>query len=227
MPDAGYRPQDPCGGGGGGGGGRGGGGTAGPWVLPGTYDVTLIVDGAEFGTKPMTVVSDPAHQISANDRRRLFEMSNELHQLQRRGTEVTRALGPFYTQMNDLNGRIADMENVPDAVKGQFTAVMNDLDAIRVKFGVPPPQGGGGGRGRGGRGGGDPNNVVSRVGNVKSQLMAFMASPSEALIRQYNDVRRAVPDAIDDANSMLVNAMALGRALGEHDVTLDVPAPVR
>ena len=65
QPEAGYSAENPCGGGGGfggGGGGRGGGGGGpqGPYVLPGTYNVTLMVDGK--------VVRDQADEDRARSR---------------------------------------------------------------------------------------------------------------------------------------------------------------
>ena len=56
-----------CGGGGRGGGGGFGGGavTAGPFVLAGTYNVALVVDGKTVETKPLKVMTDP--QVALSD----------------------------------------------------------------------------------------------------------------------------------------------------------------
>jgi hypothetical protein len=224
MPESGVNPTNPCS-------GQGGGGVAGPWVLPGTYNVALVVDGAVVESKPMRVVADPAIQMTDAQRRRYFDVASELHELQRRGMSVTSALNPFHEQMTDLAGKLGGMENVPADVKARFETLNKEYDAVRVKFGVPVPAGGGGGgRGRGGRGGGgggDPANIVGRIGQVKSQILAFQEPPSEYLMRQYTAVRTELPRAIAEVNSMLANAAGVSQALKQHGVALTVPAPIR
>ena len=39
--------------------------------------------------------------------------------------------------------------------------------------------------------------------------------PSDSLVKQYNDVKLALPKAIADANAMLVKAMPVSQALEE------------
>ena len=204
--------------------------------------------------------------------------------MQRRGEEMTAALGPMYTQMNDVAEKLKTANNVPAATKTQFDALKKEFDAVRVKFGVPAPAPGGGGRGgaaaggagrggagRGGAAGGgagaagaggaagggagaaaeaappeaaaqagggggggfggaapaNPDDLVAKAGTVKSQIMAFSELPSDALMKQYTDVKVALPKAIADANAVLVKAMTVSQALKKYDVALTVPAPVK
>ena len=116
QPEAGYSAENPCGGGGfGGGGGRGGGGASpqGPYVLPGTYNVTLTVDGKAYETKPMKVVLDPELQMNDVQRKKYYDTVMDLHDMQRRGEEMTAALGPMYSQMNDVAEKLKTANNVP------------------------------------------------------------------------------------------------------------------
>ncbi len=236
MPVSGVNPRNPCGGGGGGGGfggGGGGGALAGPLVLPGTYNVALVVDGRTIETKPMKVVTDPALQMTDAQQKRYYDMVMELHEQQRRAAEMADRLGPLYTQMTDIAGKIGGIANVPAAVKAQFEAANKEFDGIRVKFGVPPPQGGGaaGGPGGGGRGGGPPPNpadLAATVGQVKAQILMFQELPSDTLVKRHQDIRLALPRAIADANTFLVSrAMPLSQALKKYDLALTVPAPVK
>jgi photosystem II stability/assembly factor-like uncharacterized protein len=224
MPESGVNPTNPCS-------GQGGGGVTGPWVLPGTYNVALVVNGAVVESKPMRVVADPVMQMTDAQRRRYFDVASELHELQRRGMSVTSALNPFDKQMTDLAGKLGGMENVPADVKARFETLSKEHNAVRVKFGVPVPAGGGGGGGgrggRGGGGGGDPANIVGRIGQVKSQILAFHEPPSEYLMRQHAAVRTELPRAIAEVNSMLANAAGVSQALKQHGVALTVPAPIR
>jgi hypothetical protein len=202
-------------------------------VLPGSYNVSLVVDGTSVSTKPMNVVLDPKFQMSAAARRQYFDLTSELHELQRRGTTAASALNDFNTQMEDLAGKVPDMTNVPDSVKSQFTVINGELETVREKFGVPfPAAGAGGGRGgrgggRGGGGGGNDANVLGRVASVKNAIMAFYDAPSASLTRQAETARRDLPRAIDEANALFGRATSLSQALAKYNVTLTVPAQVR
>jgi hypothetical protein len=237
MPESGQDPFNPCGGGGGGfgGGGRGGGGgaTAGPLVYPGTYTVQMLVAGKVVDSKPMRVSADPAVQMTDAQAKRYYDVAMDLHDMHRRAMEMANALNQVYPQMTDIGGKIGGMANVPAAVKPQFDAANKEFDAIRVKFGVPPPQGGGGG-GRGGGGGGfgggaapSPADLAARVAAVKGLVLAFQDTPSDSAMRQYTDVKAALPKAILDGNAFLVKAMTLSQALKKHDLALTVPSPVK
>lgn len=158
-------PMNPCGGagagargGGGGGGGGFGGGNAGPYVLPGTYNVALMVDGKTIETKPIKVIADPEAQMNDLQHKRYNDILMDLHDMQRKGTAVQQALNSLYSQMTDVAAKVKDATNMPAAVKTQFEAFNKEFDAIRVKFGVPQAAGGGGrgggaGAPAGGRGG--------------------------------------------------------------------------
>lgn len=230
VPPPGTGAWNPCGAaaaGGFGGGFGGGGGNQGPWVMPGNYSVALQVDGQTVGTKTMGVMIDPANQLNLTQRQRYYDIVMDLHTLQGRGVEAANALSPLYSQMTDLAGKIAGMTNVPEAVKTQFAAVHKEFDTVRVKFGVPagPPAGGG----RGGGFGAPVNNtnVLGRTGSVKGRIMSFHDMPSDSIMREYADVRIALPRAVTEVNAFLAKATALSQALGKSGVTLTVPPVVR
>jgi hypothetical protein len=245
QPSAGYLPANPCGGGGGGrgggGGGGGGGGTAGPQVLAGTYNVSLLIGDKVIETKPMKVVVDPQLQVSDTQQKRWFDIVMDLHDMQRRGTVTAGTLTALMAQMPDVATKVKDNSNVPTAVKTQFQAFNTEFDALSAKFGVTAPTPGGltvvaggrggrgGGAGGGGRGGGrggggaDSANVLGRAGNVKGQIMGFWELPSDYLMKQYTDVKVALPRAITDARAFFVKAMAMSQTLKKYNITLTVP----
>jgi len=233
QPASGVDPFNPCGGGGGFGGFGGGGGAQGPLVYPGTYNVVMMAGGKVVDTKPIRVMADPSVQMTDLQAKRYFDTVMDLHDMQRRGTEMATALNQLYPQMTDIAGKIQGMGNVPAPVKAQFDAANKDFEGIRAKFGVPPqPAGAGGGRGGGGGFGGggaapDPANVLARAGAVKGQMLSFQDTPSDTLMRQYTDVKQQLPRAITDANAFLVRAMTLSQALKAHGIALTVPAPVK
>ena len=73
----------------------------------------------------------------------------------------------------------------------------------------------------------NPNDVLTRLGNVKTQILTFYDVPSDTLTKSYADLRVAMPKAIADANAFLARAMTVSQALKKSDVTLTVPAPVK
>ena len=57
--------------------------------------------------------------------------------------------------------------------------------------------------------------------------MAFSDVPSDTIVKQYADVKLALPKAIADGNAVIAKATALAATLKKIDVTLTVPAAVK
>jgi hypothetical protein len=189
-----------------------------------------MVDGKSVDSKPMRIVMDQAVQMADVQRRRYNDILIDLHDLQRRGMEMAAKLNALHPQMVDVAAKIS-ASSAPAAAKTQFEGLNKDYEALRVKFGVPTPApgaggfggGGGGGGGRGG-GAGDLQNLVARAGAVKNGIMGIWEPPSDALMKQYADIKLALPKAIADANALLARARTVSTTLGRSGVTLTVPA---
>ena len=234
LPPVGYLAANPCAtgdaagggrGGAGGGGGGGGLGGPGPHVVPGTYNIALVVNGREVDKKPMRIIMDPAVQMTTVARSNYNSVVNDLHELQRRATETARRLNTLYPQFTQIAARL-DSAAAPAAAKTAFEPLKKEFDVVRVKFGVPIPAGapGRGGGGGGGRGGAvDPANVLGRVTTLKTSMMSFWETPSPALVAQYNTLRLEVPRAITEANAFMTKARTASEALRRFNVTLSVP----
>ncbi len=78
----------------------------------------------------------------------MFDMAMEMHELQKRATEVQNALRPLNTRMTELAKEIAGRNDLPADVKATFEAFNKDLTAFAPKF--APALGGRGGGGGGG-----------------------------------------------------------------------------
>ena len=224
------------------GGGGGGGGTPGPYVYPGTYTVAMLIGGKVVETRTMRVNADPSVQMTDVQAKKYYDMASDLHDMQRRGGEMSAALSSLNTQFGELSEKVKGMSTVPDAVKTQLETATKELATIRTKFGGLAPAaapaaggpgggrgGGGGGGGRGGGGGGGVNDddLTQRVNTIKSLLMAFQDNPSAFVTQQYTEVKPALAKAIADGNAFIVKTMALSQALKKSDVTLNVPSPVK
>ncbi len=234
QPEAGYMPQNPCGGGGGGFGGRGGGGgggAAGPMVVPGTYNVALVIAGKVIETKPIKIVGDPMLQ-NDNGRKRAMEVALDLHELQKRGTLTADALTSVDNQMSDVATKVK-ASKAPDSVKQQFEAFQKEFDTVKAKFGIgafaaqAAAAGRGGGGGRGGGAGVDPNNVLGRISQLKGDLMGFGDIITDSQLKAHTDLKAALPKAMAEGNAVLIKAMTLSQTLKKYDVTLTVPAPIK
>jgi len=228
LPAPGYMSRNICaandsaGGGGGGGGFGGGGANAGPYVVPGTYNVALVIDGSTVATKPLTIVMDPEVQLAGADRVRHNELAESLHEAQRRGSVTANAVTTLGRQIVAAQAKIDSLGNVPADVKAQLMALRAEYDSVRVKFGVNvgAPQGGGGGGGGGFGGQQNAANVLGRLGGIKSAIVNVWEVPGAAVIQQANDARTALDAAIAEAEALQARVAPVSAALARHGVTL-------
>jgi photosystem II stability/assembly factor-like uncharacterized protein len=221
-----------CGGaGGGGGGGRGfggGGGNPGPLVLAGTYNISLVVDGKTVDTKPLRVMSDPEVVLTEAERKKLFDMAMEMHELQRRSTEVATGVASLNTRLPELAKEALSKTELPADLKNSIETLQKEVAALAPKLVI---QGGGrggfgGGGGGGGGRGGATDNLAARLALAKNGLMGGMW-PTEATMKAYADSKAQMPKAIAEANTLFTRAATLGSALTKHSLTLTAPTPVK
>ncbi len=226
-----------CGGGGGfggGGGGFGGGAaTAGPFVLPGLYNIALVVDGKVVDTKPLRVMADPEVVLTDAERKRLFDMAMEMHELQRRAMAVGAALAPFNTRMAELAKELAGRSDVPPDVKAAFDSVNKALAGLMPRFTAAGGRGGFGGAGAqaaggqaGGRGATPAPSLLARLGQAKNGLMGGMW-PTEQTMRAYTESKAEVPKAIEEVNALFGKAAGLAATLAKYNLSLTAPTPVK
>lgn len=192
----------------------------GPWVLPGVYTVELIVDGKVADSKPLRVAADPEVVLTSVERKRMFDMAMEMHDLQRRGAEVANELAPINRQLPEIAKTLESRTDVPDEVKSAFASLNKEIPATVTRFAAL----GGGGRGGfgGGRGGQADNNPLARVGQAKNGLMATM-SVTEQTTRAYNDAKAQVPKVFTDARALVAKARDVSASLAKYNITLTVP----
>ena len=215
-----------CGGGGGGFGGfgGGGGGNPGPYVLPGIYNVTLIVDGKTLETKPLRVMADKEVVLTEVERKKLYDMAMELHGLQKRASDVIASIAPLNRQMPEVMKQVAAKTDLPADVKTQAEAFDTELKAVSAKL-IPPAGGRGGGGGGGGRGGGD-TTPIGKAATAKNGMMGGMW-PTAATLTAYNEAKTGIPAAISEGNAVVAKAQALSAALAKHSITLTVTPPAK
>jgi hypothetical protein len=192
-----------AGGGAGGGGGFGGGGNNGPYVLPGTYRATLTVNGRDVQTIDVAVKADSLIQITEMDRRTWFETARDLHQLQGKANDVAEMVQTAYAQVQLLQQQTRGQTLAPN-VKQDLDNLVKEFEAVRRRLGLGQ---------QGGGFGGTPENLRGRIGQIKGQVMASTALPTNTQVMLIRDVRAQLPGLIDQANTVVAKVPGLVKTL--------------
>jgi photosystem II stability/assembly factor-like uncharacterized protein len=217
-----------CGGGGGGFGGfgGGGGGNPGPYVLPGVYNVALVIDGKTIETRLLRVNADPEVALTELDRKKMYDMAMEMHELQKRGTEIATSVQTLQREAAAIATAIGGRTDIPADVKTSFEDFNKELTSLAPKF-VVPPGGRGGGGGGGGRGGAPTGDQpMARAAAAKNGLMATMPL-TEGTTKAYADAKAQMPKAVTEAGALFAKAATLSPALAKYNLTLTPPAPIK
>ena len=175
-------------------------------------------------SKPLRVAPDPEVALTEVERKKMFDMAMEMHELQRRGTEVATGMGALNTRLPELAKEAGSKTDLPADLKSSVETLQKDVAALAPK--VTLPAGGRGFGGGGGRGGGAGDSLVARVGQAKTGLMGGLP-PTEATMRAYTESKTQLPKAIADANSLFTRAATLSSALTKYSLTLTAPMPVK
>ena len=249
LPDAGYKPLNPCAvvgaGGPGGGGGFGGGSNAGPYATPGDYTVSLVADGNVVDTKPMRIVMDPEVEkhFSGKPRVAYDKLVNDIHAAQQRGQNTATRLTALAAQVAIVDSKIDSSANVTPEMKAAYAAFKTTFNDVRAKFGVQlgrvpgtaaPSAAGGqaGAGGAGGPGGGQggfggaaagPNSALGRVGQMKGLLLGVWEAPSAASVRQATDATKALDQAIEQADALLARVSGVNNTLKPSGLAITLP----
>ncbi len=192
--------------------GRSGG--SGPFVLPGTYRVSLTVDGRDAGSKAVAVSGDPLAEISDADRKYWHDVSLAVHQLQGLAGEARLKVVGLADVMGSVQNLLTQSQTAPATVRSAVDAVSRDLSALARQFAValpdqPVPSGRFGG-------GGGPQPIPSQLGQVKGQLLASTSRPTDVQLRLAREARADLVAAVESINRMISNGIpAVYQALGQ------------
>ena len=199
--------------------------TAGPYVIGGVYNVALVVDGKTIDTRPLRVTDDPEVVLTSVERKKLYDMAMELHELQKVATDAIDAMSSLTRQSTDIATAIGGRSDVPADVKGTFEAFQKEATTLSTRLVPPVAVGRGGGGGGGGRGG-QNDNLSVRLGQAKNGMMGGMW-PTDQTMKAYADSKTQIPKAIADLNALIAKASTISATLARHNLTLTVPEPVK
>jgi photosystem II stability/assembly factor-like uncharacterized protein len=198
----------------GGGGGFFGGGSTGPLVLPGTYGVTVSVDGRDASSIVVRVQGDPEIQITDADRRTHFDTSMALHALQGTMNEAADLVIDMDRQLTSVDDALKAQSNAPGSLKATLSDLRKVVDGLKPRLGV----GGGGGFGF------NPANVRARVGQLKGAIMGSTSLPTDTQARMMAETRGASAKLIDDVNAAVAKFPGLYKELANSGV---YPVPLK
>ncbi len=167
-----------------------------PFVLPGQYRATLVVDGREAGARQFVVEPDWLVEISDEDRRAMHDTALALHRLHEVAIQAADVIDEVSRAFHALDGRTAPARE--GALADQAGALHKRLADLRRQFGVADPATG---RAAGGFGA-----LPNRISGLKTQVMGSTSRPTQMQVDQTAEVRDALQKAVDDTNDVALNA---------------------
>lgn len=207
-----------------GGGGFGGNTNNGPFVLPGEYQVTLVVDGKDIATKRVRVMGDTAAQMTDADRKVWHDTTLAFHRLQEQANEAAQVITQLGTQYAALDGLMKVSAGVSAETKAAVEAAAKQLTELRRRFGVPAPgQTAPAGGGGGGFGGGANPNIRAQLGQTKNQLNGSHSLPSAQQMRALSEGREDLGKLVGETNAMITTLQGLFEKVGGPGMK---PAPI-
>ena len=182
-----------------------------PFVLPGTFEVSLTVDGRNAGSRSVEVIGDRLIEITDADRMVLHDTALALHELQRTSDEAADAVRVLSEQIIAVQ-ELIERRKAPEAVTTAATEIAEPLTELRQQLGVPQPGAAPSARRRG-------TNLRRQIGQLKRQVMASTSVPTEVQVRQTRESREQLVEVVSEVNAVITSTMpALYRLLNEHDL---------
>ncbi len=204
---------------GGGGGFFGGGGLAGPFVMPGAYQVMLKVDGRDAATQNVTVQGDPEIVISEEERRAWYEASMDLHKMQKTVNDAAEKVTILNDRIKAMQQAIKESANAPAPLKAKVEELAKKFAPVGRRFGI---------------GEGNPfetgnfdrinENLRFRVGGLKGSIMSSTSRPTETQARQLPEARALLEKTVQETNALLAELSAVSKEMAESGI---YPASVK
>ncbi|HEX9165804.1 MAG TPA: hypothetical protein VF862_07815 [Gemmatimonadales bacterium] len=197
-------------------------GRVGPMVLPGTYTASLVVNGKEAASAPVTVKGDPEIQIGEADARARFALLEELHALDRTLSSASEAAGSMHGELLKIKDALKDSAAVPAPVKAAHEQVLKAMEPIRAAFNLRTP--------------GEPfefdMEIFRKVATfkmmmVKGGIMGATMRPTAAQLMQADELKRQVPALVAEVNAVLPKYQELLKQLAAAGLYPKVPAEIK
>ncbi|HEX6161873.1 MAG TPA: hypothetical protein VFZ31_00810, partial [Vicinamibacterales bacterium] len=132
------------------------------------------------------------------------DTARDLHQLQEKANEVAEMVQNAFAQVQLIQQQTRNA-SLSASAKQQLDGIVKEFEAVRRRLGL-------GQQGGGGFGGGN-ENLRGRLGQLKGQVMASTAQPTNTQMMQIREARAALPGLIDQANAVVAKVPALVKDL--------------
>ena len=216
-------PKGSEGGGGGGffGGGGGRNGTRGPWVLPGRFGATLIVNGKEAAASQFAVQGDREIVITDQDRQRRYDLLKEGQQLQAQLSEASTAVRTANQQLGQIKKVLADTGTTPVPIRAELDSLMKTIAPLKTKFSI--------------RDEGDESEfdfsafrkvITFKLGGLLNSVGGATMPPSATDLSQWNELKTEIPATIDQVNALVGQLKPFYLRLAEAGLYPPVPKAV-
>lgn len=197
-------------------------GTQGPWVLPGSFTATLLVNGAAVASRPFAVTGDREITITDVDRQRRFDLLKEGQRLDARLSEAVAAMRAAKAQFAQLKPALADSTVVPADIRATFDTLSKQLTPFVRRFYLNSEN--------------EPDSTFEglefrtvlpfKLGGLLGGIGGATMPVNATDLAQWNELQREVPAAIDDVNAFLVQLRPFYARLAEAGLYPLVPKPI-
>ena len=194
----------------------------GPYVLPGSYVASVLVNGKKIGSTELVVRADPESQISLTERKVNFDLSKELQLLGGRLTDAVTAAKQVNTQLGAIRKVLADSVNTPATFRLTLDSIVTQATPLKKKFLI--------------RDEGDESEftldmflaaIPMRVSRLAGDVSGFLTGPSAQNMRTMDELRRDVPVAVEETNALVTRFGAFVKRLSEAGLYPVMPKVVK
>jgi hypothetical protein len=108
-----------------------------------------------------------------------------------------------FAQVQTLQQQTRTQTLAPN-VKQELDNIVKEFEAVRRRLGLGQ---------QGGGFGGNTENLRGRIGQMKNQVMAPTATPTNTQLMQIRDIKSQLPGLIDQANAVVAKVPALVKTM--------------
>jgi hypothetical protein len=189
-------------------------------VLPGEYRVTLVVNGKEAASKPVTVRGDPDVTITPQDRESRFRLLKELQQLQATASDAGDALRTADQQLKAVKAELADSTKVPAPIRAALDSLTKELEPLKKTYGIRDPN-------EEFDFGGFRKVLPLRVALLGGNIGGVTAPPTAQDLQSAAELKRLVPKSVDEVNAFLAKLKPFFQRLAGEGLYPPVPEAVK
>ena len=162
------------------GGGRGGGGPEGPIVLPGTYTVSMEIDGQSYSST-VEIIAEPRRPMSRKDRMARQDALMTLYTLAAPIYEATQALQRVEEQLDAAEDLIEEADEAPESLTEEITAIREELGTVEEEL-----------------------EIARDNARVAGAIQGSSTLPTEDQLWQVDRVWEVLPPAVDQLNVIIL-----------------------